>query len=300
MLARPCRSGLSGLALALVARVADAQPVAADLTVSESITGEGCPAPGWFEAQLRQRDRRGSVRVAIEPGADGFTGNLSAQGRGGEVIERRLTGPRCATVAEGLVLVAEVNLPGPPAPPAPPSSPPPAASAIPLRVALGASGSLDTVLADRAAWGVAASAWLTVGPGLLRGAGLSFGYSRTSVDAVVPLDLRRVGARLDLVPVALALGDDTALGLDLALSGGSLHAEADVSTRSAGSRSLWTLDLGPRLRRRVGPLWLDLDLAGSLALTRRRFTVTGLDAPVATLPRLGAVASLTVLVPLGR
>ena len=296
MLARPCRSGLSGLALALVARVADAQPVAADLTVGESITGDGCPAPGWFEAQLRQRDRRGSVRVVIEPVADGFLGTLTAQGRGGEVIERRLSGPRCATVAEGLVLVAEVNLPGPPAPPAPR----PAAPALPLCVALGASGSLDTVLADRVAWGVAASAWLTVGPGLLRGAGLSVGYSRARVDAAVPLDLQRVGARLDLVPVALALGDDTALGLDLALSGGSLHAEADVSTRSAGSRALWTLDLGPRLRRRVGPLWLDLDLAGSLALTRRRFTVTGLDAPVATLSRLGAVASLTVLVPLGR
>lgn len=259
----------------------------------------GCPGQSWFEEALRQRQLQGQVRATFQqtPSDGSFQGEIEARSPDGTVIQRRLTGPRCQTVADALLLVAEVHL----TPPAPAPAPTPPASAAPsarFAVALGLLGTADTAVTDGPSFAGGVSAWLSGRPRELRGLALSLTYGQKRVDGAVPVQLTQTRARLDLLPVQLSLGPTTALAPALSLAGGALRAEADLASSTPGTRQLWLASLGPRLRQQVGPLFADLDLAATLTLTRRRFVITGLDAPVASLPLLGASVSLSVGVPL--
>lgn len=292
---RPALALLAGL-LALGAPHRTARAQALDLQV---IPIEGCPAEAWFRAELLRSNLQGAVKISLDRHENGeFYGEISFP-RGLNVAPRRLSGPLCQTVADGLILIAGVHLlPPPPAsPPAPPAPPPPPAS-TPLRLALGAAFHGDSSLPQTLALGAGAGVWLSPSSRRLRGMMLQGLYSRASVDAIVPVRLDHLRARLDLIPWDTSLGSSFALGFGPHLAGGALRAEASLPSRTPDARSLWSVGLSSRLRADTGPLWIDLDLAASLSLTRRRFEITGLDQPLFSLPSWSLAASLSVWVPL--
>jgi hypothetical protein len=124
-------------------------------------------------------------------------------------------------------------------------------------------------------------------------------YSRQQIIREVPVDLAWTRVRAELIPVALGIGASTHVVGVLAVSGGSLRAEAEVEVRAPGRRALWVVGLGPRIRHDFGLFFAEFSVEGTSTLTRRTFDVTGLEAPLFTLPRFGAAASLAVGVPLG-
>lgn len=289
-----CVPGAVMLLIATLPATASAQ-----LSVQVSAVA-GCPGQPWFAEALQQRQLQGQVRATLkqDPSDGSFQGEIEARSPDGTVIQRRLTGPRCQTVADALLLVAEVHLTPPPAPAPPPPPPASAGASSRFAVALGLLGTADTAVSDGPSFAGGVSAWLSARPRELRGLALSVTYGQKRLDGAVPVQLTQTRARLDLLPVQALLGPATALAPALSLTGGALRAEADLASSTPGTRPLWLASLGPRLRQQVGPLFADLDLAATLTLTRRRFVITGLDAPVASLPLLGASLSLSVGVPL--
>lgn len=297
------------LALAAPARAGDAVSVAVD-------SRDGCPAESWFREQLALRGVRGGIRVSIGADAEGYSGDIEARSEDGALVRRHLTGARCATVAEGLLVVAEVHLAGlpapapPPTPPVRPPPPPPSTArpsapapppAAPLaRFSLGALVGFDTAVTGDPAFGGGLTAWVAFGGHPMRGLALSGVYSRADVTKTVPVTHEHLRARLDAIPFDLSFGRSTSLGFALFLSGGSLRVSADVAQPTPGIGALWMAGAGLRLRRVVGPVFVELGADVTLALTRRRFEVTGLAAPIFSLPPAGAAAALSVGVPIGR
>lgn len=263
-----------------------------------------CPGQAWFAERLRKVARRASVAVTLTPDSQGFSGQIVVSTEDAPPLRRRLDGARCATVAEGLLLIAEVHLttpppPPPPPPPAPPPPPPPAPAPL-VRLALGGLLTADTSLSTTPTPGLGATASLVRPRDLLRGVGLSLVYSGTTLDTTPPLKLQHLRARLDLIPLTLDLGPATALGLEVFASGGLLWAGASSSLGLTEARPLWLTGAGPRLRREIGRAWVDLGLDGVLALTRRTFRLTGAPSPLASLPLLGVAATVTIQLPLGQ
>jgi hypothetical protein len=289
-----------------------AQAHAADALVVEVTSRDGCPAEAWFREQLDRRGVRGYVRASLgaDPGAEGYAGDIAARTDAGAAVSRRLTGAQCATVAEGLLVVAEVHLAGlkanpPPVvlppfqPPIAPVAPPAAAPAPVVRFALGALGTVDSVVTGDPAFGGGVTAWLAVGSRPLRGFALSASYSRADVTKTVPLTHEHLRARVDLIPLDLAIDAATSLGFSVFLSGGYLHAAAHIERSTPGGRSLWLTGAGARLRRHIGPVFLELVVDGTLAITRRNFEVNGVDGPIFSLPLFGVASTLSAGVPIG-
>lgn len=303
---------MSRAALLLSSLLFASQAHAADALTVEVASRDGCPGEGWFRDQLARRGLRGSVRADIGADAQGYAADIEARTEAGAAVKRRLTGASCATVAEGLLVVAEVHLAGlsspPPAPevrPQPPPSPPPAApqpaARAPLaRFALGALAAADTAVTGDLAFGGGLTAWVSFGAYRLRGLALSGVYSRADVLKIVPVTHEHLRARIDVIPFDIALGPSTTVGFSVFLSGGSLHAAADVEPSTPGARALWLTGLGARLRHSFGPVFVEPGVDATLALTRRRFEVAGVGAPLFSLPLFGVAAALAVGVPLGR
>ncbi len=290
---RPALAFLLGLFLC-AASLQDATAQSLDLRVNSP---EGCPPESWFRAELLQNQLRGALRVDLSRRETGeFVGEISFPGSP-SVSTRRLSGPLCQTVAEGLVLVASVHLASDPPPEVLPAPSPPSALRTPL-VALGLSFVGDSSLPRTLSFGAGGGLWLSRSPHRLRGLMLQGLYSRASAEALVPVRFDHLRARLDLIPWDVPIGAATRLGAGSFLSGGALRADAALASRNTETRALWATGLSSRLRADTGPLWIDLELAASLALTRRRFEITGLEGPLLSLPPWALSASLSVWVPL--
>lgn len=273
------------LALAARPRAAHAQPLDVQVT-----SVEGCPGEDWFRAELLRSNVQRAVRVTLSRSVTGeFSGEISFPD-GLLFSSRRLSGPLCQTVADGLILIAGVHILPPPLPP--PTAAPVAAR--PLVFALGATLLGDTSLPRTLSFGGGAGVWLSRSPEQLRGLLFQALYSGATVDSSIPVRLDHLRARLDLLPLAAALGPSLRVGVGPHVAGGGLRARASLASRNVETRAVWSVGLSSRLRADAGPLWLDLDLAASLSLTRRRFEVTGLDQPLFTLPPWSASASLSV------
>lgn len=286
-----------------------------DALMVEVASQDGCPTQDWFRGQLEQRGLRGHVRASLGAEGVGYAGDIEAQAPDGAIVRRHLTGAECTTVAEGLLVVAQVHLAGPltvapssvPPPPNAPSplapapakiernAPPPAPR---VRLALGAFATVDTVVSGDPAFGGGLTAWLSLGSRPMRGLALSFAYSRAEIERTLLVTHEHLRARLDLVPLDLELGTKTSLGFSLFLSVGSLQVSAQIEPSTPGARPLWLTGLGARLRRGVGPLFFELSADATLAITRRSFVVNGTPDPLFSLPLFGVDAALAVGVPL--
>jgi hypothetical protein len=290
----------SALALLLATRGAAG---AGPLSVEVNAAAADCPSPDSLRQELIARGLRGAVRLRLGAAPEGgFVGEVETRSEGGEQVTRQLSGPRCQTVAEGLVLIAAVHLgkPPEPAPPTPPEAPPPAPTPPwRPRVALGVLGTADTILSGSPAPGGGLAVWVSAGSRGPRGLALSVADSRQQITREVPIDLDHLRARLDLVPVEWPLGPSTHLAAGAFASGGSLRAEAEVAQRTPGRRALWVVGAGPRLRQHIGPIFAEIGAEGTATLTDRTFGVTGLGTSLFSLPRFGVGASLALGVPLG-
>jgi hypothetical protein len=308
---RALRMARAGTLLLIFALASEAH--AADgLTIEVDARGD-CPGETWFRERLGQRGVRGSVRASLGAETEGYAGEVEARTAAGVSVKRRLTGVACATVAEGLLVVAEVHLAGlSPASP-PPSLPTPAPLDFPavssqpappappfVRFAVGVLGTADTVVTGAPAFGGGITAWASLGSHRMRGLALSVIYSRADVIEVVPVTHWHVRARADLIPFDVALGSSTTLGLALFVSGGALHVNAQVDRSTPGARSLWLTGAGLRLRQALGPVFMEAGVDATVAMTRRSFEVIGIDAPLFSLPLAGVATTLSVGLPMPR
>ncbi len=283
------------LCLLLTARVArGAEPLS--VAVESPV---GCPNTDILRQDLLARGLRGAVRIRLDAdGEGGFRGEITTQNEAGASVTRRLSGLRCQTVAEGLVLIASVHLASTPAPlpePAAPAEPPPR----PWRWAVGALVGLGTELSSSPAFSGGLAGWVALDPHGPRGLALTANYGSQKVVSEVPVALSLWSLKLGVIPFQIALGPSTFLAGAASLSAGSLRAEAEVEQRSPGRRALWIAGLRPLIRQEIGPFFVDLGVEGTAALTRRTFEVSGLDSPLFSLPRLGLAGSLSVGLPLG-
>ena len=273
---------------------------------------DGCPSEAWFQGRLEARGLRGAVRASLGAEGGGYAGEIEARADQGATVTRRLTAALCTTVAEGLLVVAEIHLSGliaePAAPVAAPAPAPPPPAFVPspapprrpplVRFAAGALGTLDTVVTGDAAFGGGLTGWLALGDRPLRGLQLSGMYSRADVRKGAPITHEHVRVRLDVLPFDVAFDGATSLGFSAFLSGGHLQVSAEVDPSTPGGRAIWVTGAGARVRRVLGPVFVELGVDLTLALTRRRFELLGAEAPLFSLPLFGVATTLSVGLPI--
>ncbi|MEZ4312636.1 MAG: hypothetical protein R3F14_31820 [Polyangiaceae bacterium] len=275
----------------------------------------GCPREPWFREQLAHLSVRGEVSVTLgpDPTTHEYAGEIDARTPEGAAVHRRITGPSCTTVAESLVVVAQVHLTGKPAPTAPPPDPAPRprpsapraplstqpVSKPPVHLAAGLSALTDTAVSGTPMFGAAAVTWLSFGDYPLRGFALSGAYSRADLPLAVPVTVEHLRARLDAVPFDLRLTSTTSVGIGAFVSVGNLHVSADIERSTPGGRVFWLTGLGLRARQDLpARIFLQLDADATLALTRRRYEVTGVRGDLFSLPLFGAAFTLSAGIPL--
>lgn len=277
------------------------------LAVSVQST-DGCPSEAWFREQFTPLGLSGAVAATLgrNQEGDGYRGEIQARSENGNVVTRTLTGAACSTVAEGLIVVAQVHLSQiptavrskPAAQPERPSAPVPRSPPQPERIAfqLAAAGLFytDTAASGDAMLGGGGAISIVLGNHPMRGFSLSGVYTRADINRTVHLTTEHTRAKIEVIPWDLPISRSFVLGVGVWFSAGGLNVAAEIESSTPGTRPFFNLGLGPRAALFVGPIFFTAGVDVSLALTQRNFEVTGLPSPLFSIPPFGAAASFGV------
>ncbi|MBK8256168.1 MAG: hypothetical protein IPK82_26300 [Polyangiaceae bacterium] len=271
-------------------------------------SSDGCPSEAWFRDQLAPLGLRGAVAATLgrNQSGEGYRAEIEARSEKGNIVNRTLTGASCSTVAEGLIVVAQVHLING-APPV--NSKPvlqsttgvptaarvtPAVAPTPFQLAVGGLFYTDSQSSGDAAFGGAAALSIALGNYPMRGFSLSGVYTRADIQRTVNLTTEHLRAKVEVVPWDLPISRAFALGLGVWFTAGGLRVAAQIDASTPGTRPFFNLGVGPRAALVVGPVSFTAGVDVSLALTQRNFEVTGLPSPLFSIPPFGVAASLGV------